>query len=59
MKLTERTIPQAKNYQCNKCKAIKCSTEMFDKDLCYACYDKGIQFKPINQKQGEEDKEER
>jgi len=39
MKLTERTTPQAKNYQCDKCKAIKCHKNMYNDDLCYNCYD--------------------
>lgn len=30
MKLTEKTTPQARNYQCNKCKSIKCHKDMID-----------------------------
>jgi len=40
MKLTKNTTPQAKNYQCNKCKAICSHREMHDDDICYDCYDK-------------------
>jgi ribosomal protein L37AE/L43A len=39
MKLTERTEPQAKNYQCDKCKAIKCHKNMHDDLWCNDCYD--------------------
>lgn len=39
MKLTNRTTPQAKNYQCDKCKAIKCHKNMYDDNWCYDCYD--------------------
>lgn len=39
MKLTDKTTPQAKNYQCNKCKAIRCHKNMFDKNICYDCKD--------------------
>ena len=45
MKLTEKTIPQAKNYQCDKCKAIKCHKNMYDDRYCYDCYCNGD--KPI------------
>ncbi len=38
MKLTNRTIPQAKNYQCDKCKAIKCHANMHDDNVCYECW---------------------
>jgi len=40
MKLTKNTIPQARDYQCNKCKTITCHKNMHDKDLCYFCFDK-------------------
>jgi len=32
MKLTERTSPQARNYQCDKCKSIKCHKDMYDEN---------------------------
>jgi len=40
MKLTNKTTPQAKNYQCDKCKAVKCHRDMYDDKICYECYDK-------------------
>lgn len=40
MKLTNRTTPQARNYQCNKCKAIKCHIDMYNDNICYDCFDK-------------------
>ena len=40
MKLSNRTTPQAKNYQCDKCKAIKCHKDMYDDKICYECHDK-------------------
>jgi len=39
MKLTKNTIPQARNYQCNKCKSIKCHKDMANEDICYDCED--------------------
>ena len=39
MKLTNKTTPQARNYQCDKCKAIKSHKNMYDDDLCYDCHD--------------------
>lgn len=39
MKLTKNTTPQARNYQCDKCKAIKCHQDMYDDSLCYDYYD--------------------
>lgn len=41
MKLTKRTIPQARDYQCDKCKAILSHKNMYDDKICYDCYDKG------------------
>ena len=38
MKLTNKTNPQARNYQCNKCKAIKCHKNMYDDNICEDCY---------------------
>lgn len=38
MKLTKHTIPQARNYQCDKCKLIKCHKEMKDDSICYDCF---------------------
>ena len=40
MKLTNRTTPQARNYQCDKCKRIYCHKDMYDNNLCYSCWDK-------------------
>ena len=40
MKLTNSTEPQARNYQCNKCKRITTHKNMYDDNLCYECYDK-------------------
>ena len=39
MKLTNNTTPQARNYQCNKCIRIKCHKDMYDKDICYNCFE--------------------
>jgi len=39
MKLTNRTIPQARNYRCNKCGKIACHKDMYDDSWCYDCYD--------------------
>jgi len=39
MKLTNRTTPQAINYQCDKCNAIRCHANMYDENLCYNCWD--------------------
>ena len=41
MKLTDRTTHQAKNYQCDKCKSIKCLEEMYDDYFCNDCWDEG------------------
>lgn len=38
MKLTNRTTPQARNYQCNKCKSIFTHKQMYDDNLCEDCY---------------------
>jgi hypothetical protein len=38
MRLTNRTTPQAKNYQCNKCKKILPHKEMEDDNICIDCY---------------------
>jgi len=38
MKLTNRTTPQAKNYQCDKCKYIFAHIDMYDDNFCYDCY---------------------
>ena len=40
MKLTNKTTPQAKNYQCDKCKEIVTHREMYDDEICYDCYEK-------------------
>ena len=40
MKLTEITTPQARNYQCDKCKAIHCHKNMYNNEICYDCHDK-------------------
>jgi hypothetical protein len=45
VKLTNRTTPQARNYQCDKCKVIRCHKDMYDDRYCYDCYEKGN--KPI------------
>jgi hypothetical protein len=37
MKLTKYTNPQAKNYQCDKCKKILSHRDMYDEDFCYDC----------------------
>jgi len=39
MKLTKSTIPQARNYQCDKCKYIFCHKDMVNEKICYNCYD--------------------
>lgn len=39
MKLTNRTTPQARNYQCDKCKRITNHRSMYDENICYDCYD--------------------
>ena len=39
MKLTKTTTPQAKNYQCDKCKAIKSHSNMYNDNYCYDCVD--------------------
>lgn len=31
MKLTNNTTPQARNYQCDKCKRIRCHKDMYMK----------------------------
>lgn len=38
MKLTNRTTPQARNYQCNKCKKILPHKEMYDDYICNDCW---------------------
>ena len=40
MKLTKRTIPQARNFQCDNCKSICCHKNMYDENVCGDCYDK-------------------
>jgi len=40
MKLTNRTTPQARNYQCDRCKSFLCHRDMYDDNICYECYDK-------------------
>ena len=37
MKLTKNTIPQARNYQCDKCKRIYPHIDMYDDKFCYDC----------------------
>lgn len=37
MKLTKNTIPQARNYQCDKCKSILCHKDMSNDYYCYDC----------------------
>ena len=39
MILTKRTTPQARNYQCNKCKRVTNHKNMYDDSLCYDCND--------------------
>ncbi|KKN01271.1 hypothetical protein LCGC14_1129290 [marine sediment metagenome] len=39
MKLTNNTTPQARNYQCEKCKGIKCHKNMAGERFCYDCED--------------------
>lgn len=50
MKLTDRTIPQAKNYQCDKCKAIKCHKNMYNNKYCYDCYEKKASVNEVDTK---------
>ena len=38
MKLTNNTIPQARNYQCNKCKKILAHKQMYDENICEDCW---------------------
>lgn len=38
MKLTNRTTPQARNYQCDKCKSIFTHKQMYNDNLCEDCY---------------------
>jgi len=45
MKLTNRTTPQAMNYQCDKCKCIHSHKEMYDDNICYSCWYKEQQNK--------------
>lgn len=40
MKLNKHTIPQARDYQCDKCKGIFCHKDMVDENICYDCQDK-------------------
>ena len=42
MKLTNRTNPQARNYQCNLCKSILTHKQMYDDNICEDCFDKEI-----------------
>jgi hypothetical protein len=49
MKLTKHTIPQARNYQCNKCKSIHCHKDMYDEDICYECFDEMTEIKDKEQ----------
>jgi len=37
MKLTNRTTPQARNYQCDACKNFRCHADMVDDAICYDC----------------------
>ena len=39
MKLTNRTTPQARNYQCNKCKHVTYHANMYDDEICNSCKD--------------------
>ena len=45
MKLTKKTIPQARDYQCDKCKSIKCHKDMYDDKICYDCHDENNEDK--------------
>lgn len=45
MKLTNNTTPQARNYQCDKCKEINKHIDMYDEGLCYECWDKDQESK--------------
>jgi len=38
MKLTNRTTPQARNYQCDKCKSINTHKQMYDDNICEDCF---------------------
>jgi hypothetical protein len=40
MKLTKHTIPQARDYQCNKCKDIYCHKDMVNESICWNCIEK-------------------
>lgn len=40
MKLTKRTTPQARDYQCDECKNIHCHKDMKNERFCYDCYQK-------------------
>ncbi len=37
MKLTNTTTPQARNYQCDKCKAVMNHKSMVDDSICCYC----------------------
>ena len=39
MKLTSNTTPQARNYQCNKCKRITTHKNMYDDNICEDCFE--------------------
>ena len=39
MKLTNRTTPQVRNYQCDKCKSIFTHKQMYDDEYCDNCFD--------------------
>ena len=45
MKLTNKTTPQAKNYQCDKCKEVLSHKNMYDDKICYECFDKSEENK--------------
>ena len=49
MKLTNNTTPQARNYQCDKCKSIHCHKNMYDDNICYECYDDELRAKHKNE----------
>lgn len=40
MKLTDRTTPQARDNQCDKCRKVTSNIYMYDENICYDCYDK-------------------
>ena len=40
MKLTKRTTPQARDYQCDNCKSILGHKDMYDINQCENCWDK-------------------